>query len=81
MWFYHREMHPTDADGMANSIDPDHTAGSALCAQTYSVPKLLTFTVWTILTHLVYITNGKKSCSVLQQFTGRKSVTLLGATL
>ena len=35
-------MHPKDADGMANSIDPDQTAseeavwsGSALFAETY----------------------------------------------
>ena len=34
-----------------------------------------------ILTHLVYIANGKKSCSILQQFTGRKCVTLFGAVL
>ena len=26
MWLYHRVMSPNDADGMANSIDPDHTA-------------------------------------------------------
>ena len=27
-------MHPKDAEGIANSIDPDQTAGSALFAQT-----------------------------------------------
>ena len=39
MWLYHRVMSPTDADGMANSVDPDQTAplgavwsGSALFA-------------------------------------------------
>ena len=26
MWLYHRVMSPNDADGMANSVDPDHTA-------------------------------------------------------
>ena len=26
MWLYHRVMSPTDADGMANSGDPDQTA-------------------------------------------------------
>ena len=26
LWFYHREMRPKDADGMANSVDPDQTA-------------------------------------------------------
>ena len=40
MWLYHREMSPKDAEGMANSVDPDQTApladwsGSALFAQT-----------------------------------------------
>ena len=30
MWLYHRVMGPNDADGMANSADPDQTAsGSA----------------------------------------------------
>ena len=42
MLLYHREMCPNDADGMANSADPDQTAplgavwsGSALFAQAY----------------------------------------------
>ena len=41
MWLYHRVMSPHDADGVANSVDPDQTAplgvwpGSALFAQTY----------------------------------------------
>ena len=42
MWLYHRVMSPNDADGMANSVDPDQTAplgavwsGSALFAQAY----------------------------------------------
>ena len=42
MWVYHRVMSPKDADGMANSADPDQTApvgavwsGSALFAQAY----------------------------------------------
>ena len=26
MWLYHRVMSPNDADGMANSADPDQTA-------------------------------------------------------
>ena len=26
MWLYHRVMNPNDADGMANSVDPDQTA-------------------------------------------------------
>ena len=34
-----------------------------------------------ILSHLAYIVNGKKSCSNLQQFTGRKCVTLFSAVL
>ena len=42
MWFYHRVASSKDADGMANSVDPDQTApqgavwsGSALFAQAY----------------------------------------------
>ena len=42
MWLYHRVMSPNDADGMANSVDPDQTAplgavwsGTALSAQAY----------------------------------------------
>ena len=43
MWLYHRVVSPNDADGMANSVDPDQTApplaavwsGSALFAQAY----------------------------------------------
>ena len=42
MCLYHRVMSPNDADGMANSVDPDQTApvgavwsGSALFAQAY----------------------------------------------
>ena len=26
MWLYHRVMSPNDAEGMANSVDPDQTA-------------------------------------------------------
>ena len=42
MWLYHRVMSPKDAEGIANSVDPDQTAplgavwsGSALFAQAY----------------------------------------------
>ena len=42
MWLNHRVVSPNDADGMANSVDPDQTAplgavwsGSALFAQAY----------------------------------------------
>ena len=35
MWLYHKVMSPNDADGMANSVDPDQTAGCALFAQAY----------------------------------------------
>ena len=34
MWLSHRVMSPNDADGIANSVDPDQTE-SALFAQTY----------------------------------------------
>ena len=47
MWLYHRVMNPNDADGMANSVDPDQTAplaavwsGSALFAQAYLAKNL-----------------------------------------
>ena len=26
MWLYHRVMSPNDAEGIANSVDPDQTA-------------------------------------------------------
>ena len=29
-WLYHRVMSPNDADGMANSVDPDQTAQAYL---------------------------------------------------
>ena len=33
-WLYHRVMHPKDADGIANSVDPDQTAPlGASCRQ------------------------------------------------
>ena len=42
MWLYYRVMSENEADGMANSVDPDQTAplgavwsGSALFAQAY----------------------------------------------
>ena len=42
IWIFHRVMRPTDADGIANSVDPDQTAplgaiwsGSTLFAQTH----------------------------------------------
>ena len=41
IWIFHHDVHPNDADGMANSVDPDQTAplgavwsGSTLFAQT-----------------------------------------------
>ena len=41
MWLYHRVMSPNDADGIANSVDPDQTA---LCPDL-SVRKLRKITV------------------------------------
>ena len=36
MWPYHRVLCPNDADGMANSVDPDQTTPlGALFAQAY----------------------------------------------
>ena len=50
MWLYHRVMSPIDADGMANSVDPDQTAplgavwsGSSLFAQAYPSENLGSF--------------------------------------
>ena len=39
MWLYHRVMSPNDADGMANSVDPDQTAplGAADCSSRSSL--------------------------------------------
>ena len=31
MWLYHRVMSPKDADGMENSVDPDHSDQTDLC--------------------------------------------------
>ena len=49
MWLYRRVMSPNDADGMANSADPDQKApqgavysGSALFAQAYLSENLRT---------------------------------------
>ena len=44
--------------------------------------KLMHFQVsFKILTYFAYIANVKKSCSIVQQFTGRKCVTQFGAVL
>ena len=62
MRLYHRVMCPNDADGMANSVDPDQTAplgavwsGSALFAQVYLSENLRSlwyccnyFKTWTV---------------------------------
>ena len=40
MWLYHRVMSPNDADGMANSVDPDQTAPLGLhCLPRHNCPK------------------------------------------
>ena len=51
VWLYHRVMSPNDADGMANSVDPDQTARSRLnlvckVCPGLSVRKLRIITVW-----------------------------------
>ena len=52
VWLYHREMSPNDAEGMANSVDPDQTAPliwvCTVCSDL-SVRKLRIITVYTIL--------------------------------
>ena len=49
MWLYHRVMSPNDADGMANSVDPDQTRSSLIWVCTVcpgrSVWKLRIITV------------------------------------
>ena len=49
MWLYHRVMSPNDADGMANSVDPDQTMSSLIWVCTVcpdlSVRKLRIITV------------------------------------
>ena len=63
MWLYHRVMSPNDADGMANSVDPDQTAplgvwsGSALFAQAYLSENLGSLRYM----QKTHIKNGKKS--------------------
>ena len=42
MWLFHRVMSPNDADGMANSVDPDQTAPLGLhCLPRHICPKTL----------------------------------------
>ena len=48
MWLYHRVMNPNDADGMANSVNPDQTAPlSCFCTVCPDLPvrKLRNITV------------------------------------
>ena len=53
VWFYNAAMHPKDADGMANSADPDQTA-SSVCSDL-SVPAHRVFTVIATKKRQVYI--------------------------
>ena len=39
MWLYHRVMSPNDADGMANSVDPDQTDLGLHCLLRPVCPK------------------------------------------
>ena len=56
MWLYHRVMSPNDADGMANSVDPDQTAPqiwvSTVCPGI-SVRKLRIITVSAVTTQMI----------------------------
>ena len=45
MWLYHRVMGPNDADGMANSVDPDQTAPLIWVCPGLSVRNLRIITV------------------------------------
>ena len=44
MWHYHRVISPKDADGMANSVNPDHTAPRVDLDQT--APLIWVYTVY-----------------------------------
>ena len=53
IWFYHRIIHPKDADRMTNSVEPDQNApsvwsGSTLFAPDWSVWKLRIFRLYPI---------------------------------
>ena len=39
MWLYHRVMSPNDADGMANSVDPDQSDLGLHCLPRHICPK------------------------------------------
>ena len=54
-------MSPTDADGMANNVDPDQTARVCTVCPGISVPKLRIITVQSIrdLLHVFFLTNFK----------------------
>ena len=39
MWLYHRVMSPNDADGMANSVDPDQSDQGLHCLPRHICPK------------------------------------------
>ena len=60
MWLYHRVMSPNDADGTANSVDPDQTARSSLiwvCTVCPGIPvrKLMIITVGEILVDILFL--------------------------
>ena len=73
MWLYHRVTSPNDADGMANSVDPDHTAplgavwsGSALFAQTYLSENLGSLGYYTSLLYiLVWWSSSMNYCILI----------------
>ena len=50
LWLYHRVMCPKDLEGMANSVNPDQTAGSTLfaqaCVKTWDHYGNFSFEVW-----------------------------------
>ena len=57
MWLYHRVMSPNDADGMANSVDPEQSVRTGI-----SVRKLRIITV-IIIAIICYA--GNKACLVM----------------
>ena len=80
MWLYHRVMSPNDADGMANSVDPDQTAPIWVCTvcSRISVRKLRIITVITriskqvaqraTIAHLSPMCQGQSAPNLMQPF-------------
>ena len=60
MWLYHRIRHPKDAEGIANSVDPDQTVRSGLIWVCTVCPGLSVRKVRIIMVYIVI--NGFSAC-------------------